>query len=75
MARIAIAKTRFTIDEGPCSPEEEIDEVEPEDAPPHVVLVLLVVCGVEETLNEEFGESRTSKLNHIQSISSPFLKR
>ena len=55
-----LAKSRSTIDEGACSPDEN------KDATPHIlVLVLLLVCCVEEIVDEEFGESRTSKLNHI----------
>ena len=73
---IEIAKSRATVDESPCVPEEELEEDEgaiPEEEPEDegVVLeeepedeaavpVLLLVCDAEE--------SRTSKLSHIQSV-------
>ena len=66
----------LTGSEGKCVvPEEELDE----DAVPDVVSVLLpvllLVCDVEEILDEDSGgSSRTSKLNHIKSILSRFPK-
>ena len=76
-----IAKSRSTLDERPCDPEEPVDsapeeELDEDGVPaPDVVPVLLLVCDVEEVVDEVFEESRTSKLNHIQLISSPFPKR
>ena len=76
-----IAKSRSTLDERPCDPEEPVDsapeeELDEDGVPaPDVVPVLLLVCDVE-VVDEVFEESRTSKLNHIQMISSsPFPKR
>ena len=71
---IAIATSRTTVD-GPCDLEEELDEDEElddddDDAVPDVVPVLLLVCDVEEMVDEVLEESRTSKLNHNQSIFS-----
>ena len=72
-----MAKSRATLDERPCDPEEELDEDEldeDDDAVADVVPVLLLVCDVEEVVDEVVEESRTSKLNHIQSIFSCFSK-
>ena len=64
-----------------CVPEEELDKEldgeldEDEDAAPDVVpVLLLLVCDVEETVDEVSEVSRTSKLNHIKSIFSRFRK-
>ena len=83
---IEIAKLRSTFDEslcdpdeGPCVPDEapevpeELDK--DEDADSDVVLVLLLVCEVEEIVDEVSEGSRTSKLNHIKSIFSRFRER
>ena len=59
---VEIVKACSTVD-GPCEPDEELD-----DAVPEVVPVLLLVCDVEEIVDEVLEESRTSKLNHNQSI-------
>ena len=72
---IEIAKSRTTLEERPCDPEEELDEEE--DAVPDAVPVLLPVCDVkdvEEIVDEVLEESRTSKLNHNKSIFSRFPK-
>ena len=73
---IEIAKLRLTVGESPFVPEEELDEElgggeeldEDEEAVPDVVPVLLLVCDVEEIVDEVSEESRTSKLSRIQSI-------
>ena len=60
---IEIAKSRSTVDEGPCVPEE-LDE--DEDAAPDMVPELLLVCDVKEVVDEvQLEEPRTSKLSHI----------
>ena len=63
-------------DNGNCVVPEELDK--DEDAVPDIVSVLapvlLLVCNVEEIVDEDSGESRTSKLNHIKSILSCFPK-
>ena len=79
---IEIAKSRATVDESPCVPEEELEDegvipeeepedegVVPEEEPEDeaAVPVLLLVCDAEE--------SRTSKLSHIQSVFFPFPER
>jgi hypothetical protein len=81
---IEIAKSRSTVDENPCDPDEESDAEEEldedEDAVPDVVPVVLPVCivnvvgvvGVEEVVVSE--GSRTSKLDYVKSISFHFLK-
>jgi hypothetical protein len=83
---IEIAKLRSTVDEGPrdpddgvcvpneapCVPEEELGE--DDDVVPDVVPVLLLVCDVEDIVDEVSEGSRTSKLNHIESIFSRFPK-
>ena len=66
------SKSRATVDESPCVPEEELEE--DEDAVPDVVPVLLLICDVEEIVDEVVEESRTSKLNHNQSILFRFSK-
>jgi hypothetical protein len=71
---IEIAKSRSTVDESPCDPDEKPELDEDEDAVPDVVPVLLLVCDVEEIVDEVSEESRTSKLNHIKSIFFRFLK-
>ena len=81
---IEIAKSRSTVNEGPCGPDESScgpdegpgvaeEELEDENAVPDVpvvpVLMLVCVCDVEEIVDEVSEESRTSKLSrHIQSI-------
>ena len=71
-------------DEGPCVsnetlcvPEEKLNGQldEDEDAAPDVVpMLLLLVCDVEEIVDEVSRGSRTSKLNHIKSNFSHFPK-
>jgi hypothetical protein len=67
---IEIAKSRSTVGESPCDPDEEPDAEEEldedEDAVPDVVPVLLPVCIDEVVVSEG---SRTSKLNYVKSIS------
>jgi len=67
---IEMAKLRSIVDKDPCDPdeapcdaEEELDEDEDEDAVPDEVLVLLLVCDVEEIIDEVPEGSRTSKMN------------
>ena len=69
---IEIAKLRSTVDESPCVPEEGLDE--DEEAVPDVIPVLVLVCDVEEIVDEVIEESRTSKLSNIQSIFFRFPK-
>jgi hypothetical protein len=63
---IEIAKLRTTVDEGPRDPDEGVPEEElgeDDDAVPDVVLVLLLVCDVEEIEGGVSEGSRTSKIN------------
>jgi len=73
---IEIAKLRFTVGESPFVPEEELDEEEldeeeldeeeldeDDEVVPDVVPVLLLVCDVEEIVDDVSEESRTSKMN------------
>ena len=69
---IEIAKSCSTADKELCDPEEGLDE--DEDAVPDVVPVMLLVCDVEEIVDEVLEGSRTSKLNHNKSIFSRFPK-
>lgn len=73
---IEITKLRSTVDESPCGPDDgpcvaEELEVDEEAVPD----VLLLICDVEEIVDEVFEGSRTSKLNHIKSIFFRFPER